>query len=55
MVLHDPRHTHATHREGARNRRELADRLGHPDPTFTLRTQVLSMDVVDGPRSLTLG
>jgi integrase len=36
--LHDLRHTHATHQLAAHaNHREVADRLGHADPAFTLR------------------
>ncbi len=39
--LHDVRHTHATHQLSVHaNHREVADRLGHADPAFTLRTYV---------------
>lgn len=39
ITLHDLRHTHATHLLIAgRNHREIADRLGHDDAGFTLRT-----------------
>jgi integrase len=39
--LHDVRHTHATHQLRVHaNHREVADRLGHADPAFTLRTYV---------------
>jgi integrase len=37
--LHDLRHTHASHQLAASaSPREVADRLGHADPAFTLRT-----------------
>jgi integrase len=39
--LHDLRHTHASHQLAVHaNHREVADRLGHADPAFTLRTYV---------------
>jgi integrase len=41
ITLHDLRHTHATHQLSVHaNHREVADRLGHADPAFTLRTYV---------------
>jgi integrase len=41
ITLHDLRHTHATIQLSVHaNHRELADRLGHADPAFTLRTYV---------------
>jgi integrase len=44
IVLHDLRHTHATHQLRVHaNHREVADRLGHADPAFTLRTYVHSL------------
>ena len=39
--LHDLRHSHATHQLAVRaNHREVADRLGHADAGFTMRTYV---------------
>jgi integrase len=39
--LHDLRHSHATHQLAVRaNHREVADRLGHADASFTMRTYV---------------
>ena len=36
---HDLRHTHATHQLAVHaNHREVADRLGHTDPAFKMRT-----------------
>jgi integrase len=41
--LHDLRHTHGSLMAASRNAREVADRLGHSDPSFTLRTYIHSL------------